>query len=333
LTSPIRPIQPLRPVGSARPVQSIPPVHPSRLPRDEPLLGPDGLPATRWTDPRVAAAYADRDDDAECALVWPLIADAVRPAVARRVSGRPDGIVLELGCGLGGLARYLADEHWLRVYAFDVSPTMHRLGAAKFRDAWVVRTLPDPRGRIPLRRAQCTAGIIQRLLLHLAHPCLIIGLLTEARRVLRSGAPLVIVEADTRDRGPQDGEAALETEATLETATDAEAYVEQYRLRGGTTLSTTAWRYSPETIVSCLTSAGFTTEEIQPLSVPAQYPEPATVAVPDFTSDPDPDSAPKLSAALETAVAPEADSDSQPAPKPAPAPEPERLLLYRARAR
>jgi SAM-dependent methyltransferase len=236
---------------------AVEPAHPSRLPRDLAPLGPDGRPATRWTDPRVAAAYANRDDDAERRVVWPLLADAVRPAGPRRVSGRPDGVVLELGCGLGGLAQRLADKHWLRVYAVDSSPTMHRLGATRFRDAWVLRTLPDQRGRLPsLRRAQCTGAIVQRMLLHLAHPCLIIGSMTEARRVLRPGAPLAIVEADTRTgQGP---------------GADGEAYVEHYRLRDGTMLPTTAWRHSPATIVSCLASAGFVVDEIHPLALPAE---------------------------------------------------------------
>lgn len=170
--------------------------------------------------------------------------------------------MLELGCGLGALAQRLADSNWLRVYAFDVSPTMHRLGAARFRDAWVVRTLPDSRGRIPLRRGQCTAAVAQRVLLHLAHPCLMIGLLTEARRVLRPGAPLAIVERDTslpppgRDQNENQNKNRNQEEAP---------YTEHYRLRGGTTLPTTAWWYSPATIVSCLTTAGFTVEEISPL--------------------------------------------------------------------
>ncbi len=224
-----------------------------------PPLGPDGRPAVRWTDPRVADAYAQRDDDAERRLVWPLLADAVLPAEPRRVSGRPDGTVLELGCGLGRLAQRLADQHWLRVYAVDISPTMHRLGAARFRDAWVLRTLPDPHGRLPQRRAQCTAAIIQRILLHLVHPCVIVGLLTEARRVLRPGAPLAIVESDTGSTREPD---ALTYEGTRP---EGEAYVEHYLLRDGTTLPTPAWRHSPGTLAACLSDSGFTLEAIQPI--------------------------------------------------------------------
>lgn len=228
------------------------PVHPSRLPRDQPPLGADGRPATRWSDPRIAAAYANRDDEAERDTVWPVLEAAARPAQSRRVSGRPDGSVLELGCGPGALAQRLADRHWLRVYAFDVSPAMHRLGAGRFRDAWVVRTLPDSRGRIPLRRAQCTAAVAQRVLLHLAHPYLIVGLLADTRRVLRPGAPLAVVERDT-NLGPRNPD------------WEGAPYTEHYRLHSGATLPTTAWWHSPATIVSCLTTAGFAVEEISSL--------------------------------------------------------------------
>lgn len=239
-------------------------VFPSRLPRDRPPLGPDGEPATRWTDPRVAAVYAERDDGVERDVLWPILADEVCLDQPRRVSGRPDGVVLDLGCGLGGLAQHLADRHWLRVYAFDVSPTMHRIGAKRFRDAWVVRVLPDSRGRIPLRRAQCTAAVAHQLLLHLAHPCLIVGLLTEARRVLRRGARLVVIERDTRGSSVTvtvpDGSGAAARQLS-----EGASYIEHYRLRDGSTLPVTAWWYSPLTIVECMATAGFQIEEIRVL--------------------------------------------------------------------
>ena len=235
---------------------AVQPVYPSRLPRDRPPIDSDGLPATRWTDPQIAAAYAERDDDAERDAVWPVFAALTRPTRAQRVSGRPDGSVLELGCGLGALARRLAEWNWLRVYAFDISPAMHRLGAARFRDAWVMRTLPDSRGRIPLRRGQCTAAVAQRVLLHLAHPCLMSGLLADTRRVLRPGAEIAVVERDTTFVTP---------DLNDQQAHDGAPYVEHYRLRDGTTLPTTAWRHSPATIVNCLRSSGFTVEEVSPL--------------------------------------------------------------------
>lgn len=231
-------------------IPPIPPIYPSRLPRDRPAVGPDGQPATRWTDPQIAAAYAERDDDAERDVVWPMFTAITRPARARRLSGRPDGSVLEIGCGLGGLARRMAELNWLRVYAHDLSPAMHRLGAARFRDAWVVRTLPDSRGRIPLRRGQCTAAVAQRVLLHLAHSYAIIGLMANTRRVLSPGAAVALVERDTSCVAPEE---------------DGAPYTERYQLRDGTTLPTTAWQHSPATITACLTSAGFAVEDVVPV--------------------------------------------------------------------
>lgn len=277
LSEAILPVRSCVPLDPANPrfAGALPePAYPSRLPRDRAPLGADGGPATRWSDPRVATAYAERDDQAERDRLWPLLAEAVRPLRPRRVSGRPDGTVLELGCGLGAFAQYLADHYWLRVYAFDVSPTMHRLGAQRFRDAWIVRTLPDARGRIPLRRAQCTACVAQRLLLHLAHPCYIVGLLSDARRVLRPGAALAIVERDTRAHTQADAYEADDGEvaqgARAAHPAEGTAYVERYRLRDGAMLSTTAWWYSPETIAECVKSAGFALEEIQALRQPAR---------------------------------------------------------------
>lgn len=170
--------------------------------------------------------------------------------------------MLEIGSGLGALARHLAEWNWLRVYAFDVSPAMHRLGAERFRDAWIVRTLPDSRGRIPLRTGQCTAAIAQRVLLHLAHPCLMTGLLTDTRRALRPGAEFAIVERDTRFAAPN---FAGPNDAGNDQPQDGAPYVERYQLLDGTTLPTTAWRHSPATIVRCLTHSGFTVEGVIPL--------------------------------------------------------------------
>lgn len=238
------------PAPSARTRTHIPPVYPSRLPRDQSPTGPNGSAATRWTDPQLAAAYAERDDAAERETVWPLLQSITRPAQPRRQPGRPDGSVLELGCGLGALAQRLAERNWLRVYAFDISPAIHRRGATHFRDAWVERILPDSHDRIPLRRGQCTAAVAQRVLLHLAHPCLMIGLMTDARRVLRTGAPFAAVERDTTLVAPDH---------------DGAAYTELYPLRDGTTLPVTAWQHSPATIVDCLASAAFEVEEIIPL--------------------------------------------------------------------
>jgi SAM-dependent methyltransferase len=249
--------RPTRPPDAARP---------SRLPRDPGPPGADGRPATRWTDPRTAAAYALRDESFDRAVAWPALADAVAPREPRRASGRPDGEVLDLGCGLAGFGHLLANEHWLRVHAVDSSPPMHRAGAARYRDAWLVRSLPDRRGRLPLRRGQCTAAVVQLLLVHLAHPCLVVGTLSEARRALRPGAVLAAVEPGPGSYGGVAGAVRWgEPGGARDGPAEGSPYVARYRLADGSELPATAWHHSPAVLAGCLHAAGFRLEEIRPL--------------------------------------------------------------------
>jgi len=242
---------------------------PSRLPRDPVPLGADGCPATRWTDPRTAAAYALRGGSYDRTVAWPALVAAVAPGEPRRVSGRPDGEVLDLGCGLAGIGHLLANEHWLRVHAVDISPTMHRLGAERYRDAWLVRSLPDRGGRLQLRRGQCTAAIIQLLLTHLSHPCLIVGALSEARRVLRPGSTLAAIEPGPGTYGHVAGEVQWGV-SNSDSPEDGSPYVARYLLGDGTDLPVTAWHYSPDTLAECLHTAGFQLDEISPLYSPGE---------------------------------------------------------------
>jgi len=243
---------------------------PSRLPRDPPPVGADGRPATRWTDPRTAAAYALREGSYDRAVAWPALVTAVAPSESRRVSGRPDGEVLDLGCGLAGIGHLLANEHWLRVHAVDISPSMHRLGAARHRDAWLVRSIPDRGGRLQLRRGQCTSAIIQLLLTHLSHRCLIVGALSEARRVLRPGSTLAAIEPGPGTFGHVAGEVQWgESDSVI--PDEGSPYVARYLLGDGTDLPATAWHYSPDTLAGCLRAAGFRLDEIRPLHAPGEY--------------------------------------------------------------
>jgi SAM-dependent methyltransferase len=243
----------------------------SGLPREPPLPAVDRLPPTRWTDPRTAAAYALRDTAFDREVAWPALASAVCPPEPRRASGRPDGEVLDLGCGLGGLGHRLASEHWLRVHAVDVSPAMHRLGAQRYRDAWLLRSLPDSRGRLNLRRGQCTGAVVQLLLVHLPHPRHLIAVLSEARRVLRPGAPLAAVEPGPGTYGGLAGAVQWgePEDAGWPASADGVPYVARYRLKDGTTLRTAAWHHAPDTVADCLRRAGFRLDEIRPLSAPS----------------------------------------------------------------
>lgn len=49
---------------------------------------------------------------------------------------------------------------------------------------------------------------------------------------------------------------------------DGAPYVAHYRLIDGTTLATTAWQHTPDSIAECLWRAGFRLDEIRPLPAP-----------------------------------------------------------------
>lgn len=234
--------------------------YPSRLPRERLPPGPDGRPATRWTDPRIVAAYARRDDSLDRIAVWPALADSLRTAHPRRTAGRPNGAVLDLGCGLGGFARYLVERNWVRVRAVDRSPAIHRLGEVLHRDAWIHRSLPRRDGSLALPPNECSGAACSLLLVHLPHACMITGMLSEARRVLQPGAPLAVAEPagliGWRRNDPDVPFGA--------------AYVARYPLLDGTHLSVTAWRHSPAGIAGCLASSGFALDEIVPLTPPGR---------------------------------------------------------------
>jgi SAM-dependent methyltransferase len=243
---------------------------PSRFSPELPTTAADGPPPTRWTDPRTAAAYALRDSAFDREVAWPALAAAVRPPEPRRAPGRPDGEVLDLGCGLGGLSHHLASEHWLRVHAVDVSPAMHRLGAQLYRDAWLVRSLPDSRGRLHLRRGQCTGAVVQLMLVHLPHARHLVAALGGARLVLRPGAPLVAVEPGPGTYGGLAGAVQWgePREAGRSAPEDGMPYVARYRLTDGTTLRTAAWHHTPDSIAECLWRADFRLDEMRPLAEP-----------------------------------------------------------------
>jgi SAM-dependent methyltransferase len=223
-------------------------------------------PDPRWTDPRLVSRYAARDDALDRELAWPELARAVRPPHGCRALGRPDGTVLDFGCGLGEFSHGLVVEHWVRAFAVDLSAAMHRCGAERLRDAWLVRTVPDRAGRLPLRPGQCTAACAHLVFTHLAHICLVLAALTEIRRVLRPGAPLAFTEPGAYGvefPGVRWGEPG----GALPGA--GEAFRAYYRGGPAAEVTAAAWRYSPRQLADCLESAGFHVQEIRPLAARA----------------------------------------------------------------
>lgn len=222
---------------------------------------------TRWTDPRLAEAYATRLDLLDRDAAWPALTPLLTAPEPRHGLGRPDATVLELGSGPGHHARHLADEHWTATYAVDISPAIHRYGAQHVRDAWIRRTIPHRDGTLPLRRCQCTAALAHLLICHIEQPAHILALLTEARRVLRPAANLVLVEPGELGRDFQllrygDPDAAT-------TPRPGEPYPIDYTLPDATRLRTTAYRHTPQLLAELIARAGFHLDEIRPLPLPA----------------------------------------------------------------
>lgn len=239
---------------------------------------PPRVPQTRWTDPRVANAYARRDESLDRSLLWPLLAEQVRPAEVRRETGRPDAEVLELGSGLGGLSHLLATAQWTRAHAVDLSPAVHRAGVRRYQDDWIKRVLPSRSSwRFPLDNRLCTGAVAQFLLLHLRHPAEVISVLSEARRVLRPGAPLVLLEpaghggpaGTVQWGGTRWGEPAPDAPGrSAPQLEEGQPFLAHYRLRGGATFSASAWNHSPAAVAGCLRCCGFRLTDITPLTVP-----------------------------------------------------------------
>jgi ubiquinone/menaquinone biosynthesis C-methylase UbiE len=197
-------------------------------------------------------------------LAWPRLLAALRPADPRRVMTRPDATVLDLGSGLADFGYLLANEHWTDTYAVDASPAMHRLGQSRFKEAWIHRTMPDRAGRLPIPDATCTAGMAHLFLQHLPHHALVTAVLTEAHRVLRPAAPLIVIEPGDHGvsfPGLRWGEPGDE-------AIPGASYTAHYTLTSGAVLPTTAWHHSAETLAHSLATAGFALTDIRPLPMP-----------------------------------------------------------------
>jgi SAM-dependent methyltransferase len=233
------------------------------------------LEPTRWTDPRLAAAYATRLDLLDRDTAWPALTALLTNPAPRHGLGRPDAILLDLGSGPGHYARHLAEHHWTATHAVDISPAIHRHGAAHIRDAWIHRSLPHRDGTLPLRHCQCTAGLAHLLLCHIEQPAHILALLTEARRVLRPNSPLALIEPGDLGRDFQ-----LLRYGHPDAATEprpGETYPIDYTLPDASRLRTTAYRHSPALLAELLTRAGFHLDEIRPLPLPAGVGSPFTL--------------------------------------------------------
>jgi SAM-dependent methyltransferase len=232
------------------------------------------LRPTRWTDPRIAQAYATRRDHLDREAAWPALTALLTGEQPRRGLGRPDATVLELGSGPGHYARHLADHHWTATYAVDVSPAIHRYGQQHIRDAWIRRIIPRRDGTLPLRRCQCTGALAHLLICHIGQPAHILALLTEARRALRPAAPLVLTEPG--DLGHDFGYLRYGHPDAPAPPEPGRPYPIDYTLADDTRLRTTAYHHPPHLLADLIRRAGFRLDLVTPLT-------PATGGAAPFT--------------------------------------------------
>lgn len=141
--------------------------------------GPD-VTATRHAYDAVAEDYARLLPD--LSLEAPLDR-AVLGAFAELLSGQPDPLVADVGCGTGRVARHLRGAG-LRVVGLDLSPGMLR----------ACGDLPVAAGdarRLPLRDAVLDGLLAWYSLIHLPEAALP-GVFAEFARVTRPGAPVLV---------------------------------------------------------------------------------------------------------------------------------------------
>ena len=143
---------------------------------------------TRLDDPvLVAAEYADETRLRRRAVMFTGVsagADARVPAVAAVAEVRPRRI-LEVGCGWGELAEWLARETGAEVVATDLSPRMVELARERGLDARIadVQTLPFDDGSFDV-------AVAAWMLYHVRD---LDSAIAELARVLRPGGRLVAV--------------------------------------------------------------------------------------------------------------------------------------------
>jgi ubiquinone/menaquinone biosynthesis C-methylase UbiE len=105
-------------------------------------------------------------------------------------------IVADLGCGTGQVASILS-EHVARVIAIDSSAAMLKAARRRLANRPNVELLRGELDALPLQDASCDAAMLLLVLTYIPD---ILPVLTEARRILRPGGKLVIVDLLAHDR-------------------------------------------------------------------------------------------------------------------------------------
>ncbi len=126
--------------------------------------------------------------DAQATVGWAL----EREVLGRRLLTRPSGVLLDVGCGTGTIARAVA-AHWpgWSVLGVDTDP---RMGARDEPPRLHFRHV-EPGAPLPVADASVDAVYGRFLMQHVGDPA---PLLAEIRRVLRPGGRVLLADVDDR---------------------------------------------------------------------------------------------------------------------------------------
>ncbi|UQW99680.1 class I SAM-dependent methyltransferase [Streptomyces sp. RerS4] len=158
----------------------------------------DGSPepeGVAWSGSEGARAFAA----VEAATDWLLGYPFVFRALAARI--RPGDVLVDYGCGPGRVARHAARTLGVRVLGVDTSPQMLDLARAAGPQDVEYHLVED--GRVTDLPDGCAdAAMCSHVIASLPSEEALLGVFTEVRRLLRPGAPFVLLVTDPACAGP-----------------------------------------------------------------------------------------------------------------------------------
>ena len=180
----------------------------ARLPGDDPVLESDRRQAARVLAERARVAsesFRGQGANWDEATALALPTDAIAAALRRALGAEP-GKLLDIGTGTGQLLELLADEVEFGL-GIDASRAMLALARARLSHARFARCAVRQADmyRLPLADASFDSVVLQMVLHHAEDPAAVVA---EARRVVRPGGALVVVELLRHDRADLAGELA-----------------------------------------------------------------------------------------------------------------------------
>ncbi|MFD7256418.1 class I SAM-dependent methyltransferase [Streptomyces sp. NPDC059874] len=159
--------------------------------------GQDGAaPGTDWSGPAGARAFAA----VEAATDWLLGYPFVFQALSRRLA--PGDVLVDYGCGPGKVAAEAARRLGARVVGVDTSPEMLELARASGTAVAEYHLVED--GRVTGLADGCADAVMcNHVLASLPTQEALLAVFTEIRRLLRPGAPFVLLTTDPACAGTE----------------------------------------------------------------------------------------------------------------------------------